>query len=318
VRFRTPANVLLRRAQLTLILAALVPTILLTPLGILLLASGSSRAVVVVSAVLVLGFCTSAMTGYILGSILLARGASLAKVQNDFLSGVSHELMTPITSVRMFIDTLRAGRITDDAERERCLALIDREMGRLDGLLTKLISLSKLETGKQPFELGAVSVQAIIDEAMVGFETMRMNRPCSLDISVEPDLEITGDRSWMAQAVTNLLSNALKYSPEGNKKISLRAYASGKRHVAIEVADNGPGIPEEEQRRIFDEFERGRAAASGRVTGFGLGLAIVRAIVRQHGGRIELVSLPGEGARFSIILPRRMYALPRRTAEAVT
>src|SRR5215831_2776948 len=148
LKFRAPTNVILRRAQLTLILAALLPTILTTPVGIVILVMHSSAAVTVVGGLLVLAFCTSSLTGYILASIFLSRGASLAKVQQDFLSSVSHELTTPITSVRLFIDTLKSDRVTDPAERAKCLDIIDREMARLDGLVGKLIALSKIEAGR--------------------------------------------------------------------------------------------------------------------------------------------------------------------------
>src|SRR5688500_20165879 len=114
--------------------------------------------------ILVLAFCTSSLTGYILGSILVSRGASLAKVQNDFLSSVSHELLTPITSVRMFSETLRDERVTDPSERARCLEIIDREMARLDILVGKLIALSRLEAGRQPSHSKLVAVGGGVGE----------------------------------------------------------------------------------------------------------------------------------------------------------
>jgi two-component system, OmpR family, phosphate regulon sensor histidine kinase PhoR len=305
VKFRTPANVLLRRAQLTLILAALLPTILTTPVGVFLLVTHASRSVTIVSALLVLAFCTSSLTGYILGSILVSRGASLAKVQNDFLSGVSHELSTPITSVRMFVDTLRSGRVTDDDERRRCLALMDREMARLDELVARLLSLSRLESGRQPFVREPVPIGAVVDEALQAFEVLHRGAELELVVDVDRELETVGDRTWLAQALGNLLSNAWKYGPDAAKKIVVRGRASGRRYVAIEVEDNGPGVSPDERRRIFDQFERGGAAVGSRASGYGLGLAMVRAIVRLHRGRIELHS--DGGARFRMILPRRTF-----------
>jgi two-component system phosphate regulon sensor histidine kinase PhoR len=297
--------VILRRAQLTLILAALLPTILATPVGIVILVMHSSAAVTIVGGLLILAFCTSALTGYILASIFLSRGASLAKVQQDFLSSVSHELTTPITSVRLFIDTLKGDRVTDPAERAKCLHIIDREMLRLDGLVGKLIALSKIEAGRQPFEQSMVSVSQLVDDALGSFEVTRVGAAVDLTVEVQPGLEVTGDRATLGQVLSNLLGNAWKYSPAEGRKIALRALGD-RRHVHIEVADNGPGVPEEERRRIFDEFERGRAAAQSRAGGFGLGLAIVRAIVRAHGGRIELHENPGGGALFRVTLPRRL------------
>jgi len=318
VRFRAPANVVLRRAQLTLILAAMLPTILATPVGISLLVLHNSAAVTIVGGLLVLAFCTSALTGYILASIFITRGASLAKVQQDFLSSVSHELTTPITSVRLFIDTLKSGRVTDEAERAKCLDIIDREMGRLDGLVGKLIALSKLESGRQPFEHKAVRVADVIDEALASFEVVRVGAAVDMTVDVEPDLEVTGDHATLVTVMSNLLGNAWKYTTAGERKIAVRA-SGDRRHVLIEVADNGPGVPEEERRRIFDEFARGRAASHSRAAGFGLGLAIVRAIVRAHSGRVELEDNPGGGSIFRVTLPRRVQGpLAAVAARATT
>ena len=288
---------LLRRAQITLILVALLPTILTAPVGITLLVVQSSPSVTLVGGILVVAFCTSSLVGYILGSIFVSRGASLAKVQNDFLSSISHELMTPITSVRLFIETLRDERVTDPVEKAKCLAIIDREMGRLDGLLQKLLALSKLETGRQPFEIKANRVSEIVDHAVAALDALRMGAPVDLFIDVPNDLEVVGDGPSLVQALGNLLTNAFKY---GEREIRVTARRFGRKHVAIQVSDNGPGIPEVEKRRIFDEFERGQAAS--RAQGFGLGLAIVRAIVRAHRGRVEVDSVPGEGATFRLIL----------------
>jgi two-component system phosphate regulon sensor histidine kinase PhoR len=298
LKFRTPANVLLRRAQLTLILVALLPTILTAPVGITLLVVQTSPSVTLVGGILVVAFCTSSLVGFILGSIFVSRGASLAKVQNDFLSSVSHELMTPITSVRLFIDTLRDERVTDPAEKAKCLEIIDREMGRLDGLLQKLIALSKLESGRQPFEIKPVRVADLVSEAVGALQAVGLGQPIDVRVDVPNDLEVIGDRGTLVQALANLLTNAFKY---GDREIRVRARPLARGHVEIAVTDNGPGITEEEKRRIFDEFERGKSA-TGRAQGFGLGLAIVRAIMRAHHGRVEVDSVPGAGATFKLVL----------------
>jgi two-component system phosphate regulon sensor histidine kinase PhoR len=316
VKFRAPANVLLRRAQLTLILAVLLPTILTTPVGIFLLVTESSRASMIGAGLLVLAFCTSSLTGYILGSIMVSRGASLAKVQNDFLSSVSHELTTPITSVRMFIETLRDERVKDPAEKAKCLAIIDREMSRLDVLVGKLVALSRLEAGRQPFERKVVRLEDVISEALHAFEVMRgpAAGEVSLEVAIEPELEVIGDRAQLVQVVANLLGNAWKYTPPEGRKLGVRARSADRRQVAIEVVDNGPGVPEVERKRIFDEFERGRAASTTRAAGFGLGLAIVRAVARAHGGRVDLHDNPGGGSLFRVLLPRRVKGAEGSTA----
>jgi two-component system phosphate regulon sensor histidine kinase PhoR len=278
----------------------------------------TSAAVTIVGGLLVLAFCTSSLTGYILASIFITRGASLAKVQQDFLTSVSHELTTPITSVRLFIDTLRSGRVTEPAEVQKCLDIVDREMGRLDGLVAKLIALSKLESGRQPFEHKVVRIGDLIDESLASFEVVRVGAAVDLTVEVEPDLEVTGDLATLVTVLSNLLGNAWKYTSPTTRKIALRARGD-RRYVVLEVVDNGPGVPEEERRRIFDEFARGRAASQSRAAGFGLGLAIVRAVVRAHSGRVELEDNPGGGSIFRVTLPRHLPSpLAAVTARATT
>src|SRR5215468_2877528 len=128
-----PANLQLRRAQLILMLATLLPTVAMTGVGIVLLVLGSG-SVTVLSGVLVLTFCTSGITGYILVSIFVGKGATLARVQNDFVSSVSHELRTPMTSIRLLIESLRNGHLADE-DRTQVLSLLGRETVRLEELV---------------------------------------------------------------------------------------------------------------------------------------------------------------------------------------
>ena len=294
---------LLRRAQLTLLLAAVIPTGLLTATGIILLTLGSgSRVANIVVGVLVLAFCASALTGYLLGSIFMGRSADLARVQNDFLSSVSHELRTPLTSVRMFIETLREERVTDPAERERVLALLQREMRRHEALVDRLIDLSKIESGRRAFKREPVKMADVVADALIGLEAATLGVNVVVTTEIEDGLEVVGDRDALCQAVVNLLVNAHKYSGT-EEKIRLLVRANGKK-VELTVEDNGPGIPWSEQKQIFDKFERGRAAVEDGKEGSGLGLAIVQAIVRAHQGSVSVRSDSRSGTAFSILLPR--------------
>lgn len=294
-------------------LATLVPTVLMTALGIGLLLIGSS-AVGIVIGILVLTFCTTSITGYILGSIFVSRGASMARVQNDFLSSVSHELRTPLTSIRMFIETLRNDQLTDPVDKQQCLDLLYREVGRLEGLVERLIELSRMETGKHHFERNAVVMADVVADALAAFDVATLGHKVEVAVDVEEGLEVTGDRAALALMLVNLLTNAWKYTPAKDKHIELVARASGERRVEIIVTDNGSGIPKAEQKQIFDKFERGKEAIDTRTRGVGLGLATVRAIVRAHRGRIELESQPGHGSRFLVVL-RRRSARDRPTDE---
>jgi two-component system, OmpR family, phosphate regulon sensor histidine kinase PhoR len=303
LRLRSPATRFLNRARLIFILTAMIPTVLMTAIGIVLLATGGSGSMALIGGILVLSFCAMALTGYTIGTIFVTRGASLAAVQNEFLSSVSHELRTPLTSIRMFIDTLREERVQDVEEKRRCLTVINQELGRLDGLVGKLIELSKIEHRHAAFVHRPVGVSDIVADALAAFDAVRVGSEVELQVRLDPDLTVMGDRAALAQAVGNLLGNAWKYTPEQGKQIEIVASGEGKR-VSIVVGDNGEGIPRLEQESIFEKFHRGSAAEIRGSTGSGLGLAIVRAIVEAHRGTVDVKSDGQRGARFRIVLPR--------------
>jgi two-component system phosphate regulon sensor histidine kinase PhoR len=295
-------------------LATLVPTILMTALAIVLLAIGSDSVGLLVTGILVLAFGATSITGYILGSIFVQRGASMARVQSDFLSSVSHELRTPLTSIRIFIETLRDDRLTNPEDKHQCLALLQREVHRLDGLVERLIELSRMETGKHYFERTLVRLDDVVQDALAAFDAGTLPSRIAVEVVLEPDLLVIGDRATLAQALLNLLNNAWKYTAATERQIRLHVQPLGKRHIEIRVEDNGIGIPRDEQKHIFGKFERGKLAIESRTDGVGLGLAAVRAIVRAHKGRIEVRSQPGSGSEFRIRLRRHH----RRVAEPET
>jgi len=307
VTHRSPTTIFLYRARLIFMLASLVPTVLMTAIGIILVASGESRSLTIVTGILVLAFCGTALTGYMYGTYFVTRGANLAAVQNEFLSSVSHELRTPLTSILMFIDTLREDWVASPEERQRCLAIVHQELKRLDGLVGNLIELSKIESRRAAFERGPVEVNDVIADALAAFDAMRLGGDAEVRSEVEPGLVVYGNRPALAQAVGNLLSNAWKYSRPADKKIGIRASAD-QTTVSIFVTDNGVGVPRSEREAIFEKFERGSAAVVGGSPGSGLGLAIVRAVVEAHRGKVEVRSQAERGSTFRIVLPRHRAA----------
>ncbi|HLL23867.1 MAG TPA: HAMP domain-containing sensor histidine kinase, partial [Kofleriaceae bacterium] len=293
-----PANLQLRRAQLVLMLAVLVPTVLMTGVGILLLAIGSTRTTLI-SGLLVLTLCTSGITGYILVSIFVGKGASLVRVQNDFVSSVSHELRTPITSIRLLMESLRDGRLTDD-DREQVISLLARETERLEILVGRVLELSRLESSYE-YRREHIEAGALVDESIAAFDALTLTNPTHITRIVEPGLVVTGDRSTLVRALVNLLTNAWKYTGP-DKQITIEARSAG-RWLELLVTDNGSGVDPGEQRAIFEQWSRGRAAHDGGQPGIGLGLSFVRAIVRGHRGKLDLVSKPGQ-TTFRIRLKR--------------
>ena len=307
-----PAIVQLRRAQLILMLAVLVPTILMTALAVILLVAGSSSVTLIIG-VCALAFSAAATTGYILVSIFVGKGASLARVQNDFFSSVSHELRTPLTSIRLLLEPLAEGKL-DESERQQVARLLSREVGRLDALLVRTLDLSRIQSGRHAFTMADVAVTELVDDAIAAFDAVTATCPTPVRTTVPPDLLVHGDRDTLVRTLVNLLTNAWKYSGE-DKRIELTARAAG-RKIEIDVTDNGIGIDPAERSELFDGFVRGKAALEQRAPGVGLGLAIVRAIVRAHKGKIEVMSEPGRGSTFRLVLPRG-HAVPA-AAPALT
>jgi signal transduction histidine kinase len=239
----------------------------------------------------------------------------MIKVQHDFLSSVSHELRTPMTSMRMFLEALLDDRLTDPAERANCLRALHRQVDRLDGLVGKLIELSRVETEKHPYEERTVEIGPLIREVLSAFEAMRRLDHTRLHVDIEDGLCVAGDRLALVQVIDNLLSNAWKYSGD-QREIHLVARGLKDREVEIAVRDHGPGIPVEEASRVFEKFWRGQSAQESGTAGSGLGLSIVQSIVRAHRGRIELRSPKDGGAEFHVFLPRTKAPPPVESANA--
>jgi len=295
----------LRRAQLVLALAVLVPTVLMIGIGIVLLVLHSTTTSVV-AGILVLALCLSGITGFILVSIFVGKGASMVRVQNDFLSSVSHELRTPLTSIRLLMDSLATGKLSE-AETSQVVSLLGRETDRLDKLVARVLELSKLESS-HIYAREQIGIESLVEESIAAFDAATLTRPTKIATTIEPGLTITGDRSTLISALVNLLTNAWKYAGE-DKQISIDARANSG-WVEIAVHDNGVGIERSDQPAIFEQFNRGRAAMKSGVPGVGLGLAFVRTIVHNHKGKIAFSSRPGD-TTFRIRLKRR-----RDTANA--
>jgi two-component system phosphate regulon sensor histidine kinase PhoR len=230
----------------------------------------------------------------------MRRAYKLSRLKTDFVANISHELRTPLTSVRLFAETLREGRAEGPQEVRECVEMLSSEAERLSKLVEKLLDWSRLESGRRMLEIEKVQVPALLEQIGAAYRAQQL--PATYQSEVDPGLPpVRVDRDAMAQVVLNLLHNAVKFTGS-DKRIKLRARRAGKA-VAIEVEDNGPGIRQQDRKRIFERFFRADDMLARKTEGTGLGLAICKKIVEAHGGRIELDSHVGQGSTFRVLLP---------------
>lgn len=228
---------------------------------------------------------------------------NLEKMRVEFVANVSHELRTPLTSIRGFIETLRNGAIDDPEAKVRFLNIIEKHADRLNSLINDLLQLSRIESREIQMEFHSVNLKELIDEIIFNFREKTELKRHTIAVNVPPEFpEIEADRERIEQVLSNLLDNAIKFSPEGGK-ISFFALDKGE-DIQIEVSDTGIGIPREHLGRLFERFYRADKARSRELGGTGLGLAIVKHIVQAHGGRVEVESKFGKGSKFLFILPK--------------
>ncbi len=243
-----------------------------------------------------------------------ARARELAQLKSDFVSTVSHELKTPLTSIRMFAEMLQQGVANGDADKmHRYHGVIVQESQRLGLLIANLLDYAQIERGTRRYTPTVVPVERLARDAVATFEALRDPQSSvpgergrnPIEVTVSPEamaVELEIDRDVVVQAVLNVISNAAKYGG-ADKPIEV-SVAADALTAAIAVRDHGPGIPPHEQARIFREFYRTPDAYRSNVEGTGLGLALVKRHIEALGGTVDVESTVGEGATFTIRLPR--------------
>ncbi len=247
----------------------------------------------------------------VLGILATIRGAArereLARLKSDFVSTVSHELKTPLTSIRMFAEMLQQDVAGQDRSREqRYHGIIVKESERLGLLIANLLDYSQIERGTRRYTRETERLSELAQEAVTTFQRFREDEPLDLQLHIADEASeafALVDREVVVQALLNLLANAAKYGGS-DQPIEVRVELKDHDRGAIAVRDHGPGIPPGEQSRIFREFYRAPAAYSSGVEGTGLGLALVKRHVEAQGGQVELESKLKAGSTFTLVFPR--------------
>jgi signal transduction histidine kinase len=224
------------------------------------------------------------------------------QLKDEFLALVSHELRTPLASIVAHAELLLDDGPMEDTRRRGFLEVIDRNSVRLERLVGDLLLVAQLESDHLSLSMIDIDIVEVVKEAI---ETMSLRaRQSDIEITLfseQPSLVLKGDPGRLGQAIDNLISNAIKYSPAGNE-VAVRILAVNDRCV-VEIEDHGIGIATEELGLLFDRFFRGSTATSLHIQGVGLGLLIVKRIIEEHGGDVTVVSEAGVGTTFSVVLP---------------
>ena len=242
----------------------------------------------------------------VVGTYFIARAirreSETMRMQSDFVSAVSHEFRTPLTSVRQLSELLAHGRVPTEERRNLYYKTLLRESARLERLVEGLLNFGRMEAGGRQYHFEELDATTLVHQVVAEFgpQLEAQGRHIELAGAAAP-LRIDADPEAISVALRNLVDNAIKYSP-GHPTVWID-WGLSNHYVAIRVRDQGPGIPESERRKIFRRFVRGSAAATTNAKGSGVGLAMVRHIVAAHGGEIIVTSQAGQGSVFTMLLP---------------
>jgi signal transduction histidine kinase len=247
------------------------------------------------------------VSGMVRGLRVLFAEQSLAVAQSDFVSSVSHEMRTPLTTIKMYAELMEQGIVVDAAKRADYLRTIRQECDRLTRLIENVLDYAATSRGRKTYHFEPLRFKDLVDETLETLSAPLQAAGLKVEVSVPENLVVRADRDAMRRALINLMSNAVKYASEG-RRIVIRGEDRGS-SVRVTVQDFGPGIPPDEQRRIFQPFYRIGSELTRRSVGSGLGLALVKASLQAHGGKIEVESAPGKGAAFHLTWPKEPKAV---------
>jgi two-component system phosphate regulon sensor histidine kinase PhoR len=242
----------------------------------------------------------------------------LEALRRDFVANVSHELKTPLSSIRAYAETLRNGALHDPEAGQRFLARIEEQSDRLHHLILDLLMIARIESDQQAFEITSIDVAEVVAACLEGHRQAAQTKGIALNVLAPPGpCRARADREGLREILDNLVDNAIKYTPGGGTvSISWRSAERGARNedsvpdtlhpascILISTTDTGIGIKPEDQRRVFERFYRVDKARSRELGGTGLGLAIVKHLAQAFGGTVAVESTVGQGSKFTVELP---------------
>ena len=231
----------------------------------------------------------------------VSRELSVAKLQTDFVSAVSHDFRTPLTTLRSMSEMLERNRVPTEERKRRYYELMSRETARLQRLVEDLLDFGRMDAGVRRYELRSLDIAELVHQTVQEFQDEHAGSGLEIEAGEIASVPVAVDGEAIRRALYNLLDNAVKYSPEGGV-IRVQVRAESKR-VCIAVEDHGMGIAPKDRKRIFRKFERGAAARSSSIRGTGLGLAMVHSIIKAHGGSVQVESELHSGSKFTLVLP---------------
>ena len=253
-----------------------------------------------------------AMIGVVMVFRDVSREREIERLKADFISSMSHELRTPLTSIKAYTETILSTPDMPDETRGEFLGIIDEESDRLASLIESLLEISKLESGAVELHRELFDITAVIRHVNASLQPLADKKNIRLSLKIGDGLpSYDGDKGKMESVFTNLVNNAIKFTPDGGEVATV--VRSGGGELVISVSDTGMGIPKESLTKIFSRFYRVYRPGT-HIQGTGLGLAIVKEIVMMHGGRIEVESEIDKGTNFAVFLP--LDAATRRAAGA--
>jgi two-component system, OmpR family, phosphate regulon sensor histidine kinase PhoR len=232
------------------------------------------------------------------------RDRQLKQLKEDFISNVSHELKTPLSLIRMFSEMLVMGRVSDEAKKLEYYNVIHSESDRMSRLIVNLLDFANLLRGIENKHFETTNISQLVVKALEAYRHEIQKEGFQLNLNVAPDIpDCYADPNAITMAFLNLLDNSVKYSGD-QKHIEVRVRRDNG-FVDLSVSDNGVGIPESEQQKIFDKFYRGSDPSVRKVRGSGIGLAITKHVAEMHGGEVLVESAPGKGSTFTLKIPIR-------------